>query len=124
MKRDSAPKIMSIWHFIRHFFTYMKFYFTNWRYKKYGFRRFKYNLHIEKKDKDGNTLGFNLVKKSIIIYVDYTDIQKLIKIPVPKHIEPNAIGDYRRQELPFTILRDEHRDLFIACDHLTYKEII
>lgn len=111
-------------HFIRHFPTYLKFYFTNWRYKKYGYRRFKFNLHIEQKDSKGNTLGFKTQNKNIIIHANYRDTEKLLSIPVPDYIEPFTVAEYRKQQLPFILLRDEHKDIFQACDHLTYKEII
>ena len=88
-----------VYHFIRYFPTYIKFMYTNHRFKKHGYRRFKYSLYLTVRDKNGNVIDIKKKAKNIII----------------KEIS---------QEFAFYRLRDEHHSIFELCDHLTYKEII
>ena len=112
--------------FIAHMPTFLKFYYTNLRYKHAGYRKFKFKLYIEKKNKHGDSLGFSRQAKNILIIANYRDHEYMSKIPIPDYIMPadEAIFEYRRQQLPFILLRDFHAGLFQACDHLTYKEVI
>lgn len=85
-----------IYHFIRHLPTYLKFYITNRRYKKQGYRKFKFKLFEEREKKQGG--GFLKLHNIIIKASNY--------------------------EEAYFKLRDEHHSIFEKGDHLTWKEII
>ena len=118
--------IYRTYHFIRYIHMYLKFFITNYRFKKYGYRKFRFSLYIAEKDKDGNIIKFNLVKNDVDVTANYLDRDKMMSIPIPDKILKKGLSheQYRMEQLPFILLRDEHHDLFKACDHLTYKEII
>jgi hypothetical protein len=111
--------------FLTHFLTFFKFYYLNWRFKKYGYRRFLYTLYTEQKEKQENewvTTGF-LEQVKIKIHADYRDSETLNSIPLPDWLPENH-NQYRADQLPFILLQRNHRDIFEACTHLKRKEVI
>ena len=104
--------IYQAWHFVRHLPTYLKFYITNWRFNKYGYRRFRFILSEEiPKEKGGG------IKYSAPI---------VIQAGRENFIHPGKLIDENAD--PFTVahfkLRDEHNEVFTKCDSYKYKEII
>lgn len=105
--------IYQIWHRVRHFPSYLKFYITNWRFNKYGYRRFKFILSEEiPKEKGG---GFKYSSPIII------------KARQENVIHPNGLIEINQD--PLTVakfkLRDKHTEVFIKHDSFKLiKEII
>lgn len=102
--------------FIRHFPTFCKFWYTNRRYQKHGYRRFKFLIYEEKPKELGG--GFTKLHKIIIQATDRTATLEA------DEENPERYVYYTPEQSAFLILRDKHRAIFEKGDHLTYKEII
>lgn len=104
--------IYKAWFCIRHLPSIIKFYITNWRFNKFGYRRFRFILSEEiPKEKGG---GFKY-SAPIIIKAGRENIThpgKLIEI----NADPIRVAHFK--------LRDEHTEVFTKHDSYRYKEII
>ena len=87
---------------ITHIHTIIKFLIVNWRFKKYGYRKYMFTLYEERTKENGG--GF--LKANNIIIKGYQSLNN----------SPYTNAFFR--------LRDEHEAIFIKNDHLTWKEII
>lgn len=95
---------------------FIKIFYCNFRYNKHGYRKYAFTLYEKvSKEKGG---GFHNI---ITIKIKGWDSVYAVKNPKPT--EPDKIY-YSPYEDAFLDLRDKHKSVFIATDHLTYKEII
>lgn len=115
--------VYNSYFFVRHFPSFCKFWITNYRYKKYGYRNYLFKLQEKiPKEKGGgfsNPIEITLRK--------CYDTEETFEARDKKgEVIPGTFNlkRYGTLQTAFLDLRDRHKDIFKVNDHLTYKEII